>query len=83
MFDPVCKSSCNEVLLDEGMILEGTLMICFQKLQFLGNIGALLVVLVVLMHISKESPVIKVIDGILEEGVCCLVTPEVMVEPGG
>ena len=83
MFDPVCELGCNEALLDEGTILEGTLMICFQKLQFLGDIGALLVILAVLMHIGEESPVIKVIDGILEEGICCSVAPEAMAEPGG
>ena len=83
MFDPVCKLGCNEVLLNEGAVLEGTLTICFQKLQLLGNIRALLVVLAVSMHIGKESPVFEVIDGVLKEGVCCSVASEMTVEPGG
>ena len=83
MLDPVCELSCNEAFLDEGAILEGALMVCLQKLQLLGDIGALLVILTVLVHVSEESPVTKVIDGILKEGICCLVTPEVMAEPGG
>ena len=83
MFDPVCEPGCNEAFLNEGAILEGTLTICFQKLQFLGNVGTLLVVLAVSMHISEESPIIEVIDSIFEEGVCCSIAPEVVVEPGG
>ena len=83
MLDPVCESCCNEVLLDEGVSLEGTLVICLQKLQFLGDVGTLLVVLAVSVYIGKESPVIKVIDGIFEEGVCHLITPEAVAEPGG
>ena len=83
VLDPICKSSCNEALLNEGAILEGTLTICLQKLQLLGNVGTFLVVLMVLMHVSEESQVIKVIDSILKDGVCCLVSPKVTVEPGG
>ena len=83
MLDPVSELSHNEVLLDEGTILEGTLMICFQKLELLGNVGALLIVLPVLMHVGEESPVVKVVDGVLEEGICRSVAPEAMVEPGG
>ena len=83
MLDPVCESGCNEAFLNEGVILDGALMICFQKLQFLGDIGALLVVLAVSMHISEESPVVEVVDGILKEGICCLVAPEVTAEPEG
>ena len=83
VLDPVCKSSCDEALLDEGMILEGALAICLQKLQLLSDVGALLVILAVPMHIGEESPVIKVVDSILEEGIHCSVTSEAMVEPGG
>ena len=83
MFDLFCKSGCNEVLLNEGVILEGALAIHLQKFQLLGNVGALLVVLMVLMHVSEEAPVVEVIDGILEEGICCSVAPEMAAEPGG
>ena len=82
MLDPVCESGCNKALLDDGMVFDGTLVICLQKLQLLGDVRAFLVVLAVLVDISEESPVIEVIDSILEDGICCLVTPEVTTEPG-
>ena len=34
------------------------------------------------MDIGEESPVVKVIDSILENGISGLVAPEVMAEPG-
>ena len=47
MLDPICESSCNEALLNDGTSLEGALAICLQKLQFLGDVGAFLVILAV------------------------------------
>ena len=34
------------------------------------------------MDVGEEPPVIEVVDGILEDSVCCLIAPEVMMEPG-
>ena len=65
------------------MILDGTLSVCLQKLQLLDEVGAFLVILAVSMHVSKEPPVIKVIDSILEDSICSLVAPEATAEPGG
>ena len=83
MLDPVCELGCDEALLNEGMSLEGTLVICLQKLQLLGDVGALLVVLTVSVYVSEESPVIKVVNSVLEKGIHCSITPEVAAEPGG
>ena len=83
MLDPVCESGGNEALLNEGAILEGTLAVCFQKLQLLDKVGAFLIILSVSMYIGEEPPVVKVIDCILEDGICHSVTPEAMAEPGG
>ena len=83
MLDLLGKSGCNEALLNEGMVLDGALPICLQKLQVLDEVGAFLVVLAVSVHASKEPPVVKVIDSILKDGICCPVAPEVTMEPGG
>ena len=83
MLDLVCELGCDEVLLDESMVFDSTLSVCLQKLQLLGDVRAFLVILAVSVDIGEECPVIEVIDGILEDGVCCLVAPEVTMEPGG
>ena len=83
MLDPVCKSGGDEPFLDDGAILKGALVVCFQKLQLLDKVGAFLVILVVPMYIGKEPPVIKVIDCILKDGIGCLIAPEAAVKPGG
>ena len=82
MFDPVCESGSDEAFLNEGAVLEGALAVCFQKLHLLGDVGALLVIWVVLVHVSKESPVIEIIDSVLKEGIHCLIAPEAAMEPG-
>ena len=65
------------------MALDDALMLCFQEVQLLDNIGILLVVLTILVDISEESPVIEVIDSIFEDGICGSVAPEAMMEPAG
>ena len=82
MLDFFGKSGCDKTLLDEGAVFDGALPICLQKLQLLDEVGAFLVILVVSVYVGKEPPVIKVIDSIFEDGVCCLVAPKVMAEPG-
>ena len=83
MFDFICEMGNNELLFAEGAGFMGALEVSFQKLHFLGDISAFLVILVIAMDVGKESPVIKVIDCIFEEGVSCLVAPEAMTDPGG
>ena len=82
MLDPVCELGSNEVLLDEGAIFDGALVVRFQKLQLLDEVGAFLIILPVSMYVSEVSPVIEVIDCILKDSICCSVTPEATVEPG-
>ena len=83
MFDPVCKSGPDEVFFDDSMVLDSTLSVSFQKLELLDDVGIFLVILAVLVDVGKESPVVEVIDGILENGICHAVAPEVTTEPGG
>ena len=65
------------------MAFDDTLVLCFQEVQLLDDIGILLVVLAISVDISKESPVVEVVDGILKDGIYGLVTPKVTTEPGG
>ena len=67
---------------DEGMAFDDALLLCLQEVQLLDDIDVFLVILPVSVDISKEPPVIEVIDGILEDGICCLIAPEVTTEPG-
>ena len=65
------------------MAFDDALTLCFQEVQLLDNIGVLLVILMISVDVSEESPVIEVIDSIFEDGVCGSVTPEATMEPAG
>ena len=83
MLNFFCKLGGDETLLNEGSTLDNTLLLCLQEVQLLDNVGVFLIILLISVDVSEEPPVIKVIDGILKDGICCLVTPKVMTEPGG
>ena len=83
MFNLIGKAGSNEVLLALVLGLAHTLKICLQKLDFLGEVGLLLVELLIVMDLCKEGPVIKVIDSVLEDGIDGSVTPELTTEPVG
>ena len=83
MLDLFCESGADEALLNEGTVLDDALLLHIKEVQFLDKLCVILVELSVLVNVSKESPVIEVIDGVLENGIGGLVTPEVMTEPGG
>ena len=83
MFDLLCKSGADEALLNESAVLDDTLLLRLKEVQLLDKVCVVLVELLVLVDISEESPVIKVIDGILENGIGGSVAPEAMVEPSG
>ena len=83
MFDLFCELRGDEAFLNEGSTLDDTLSLRLQEVQLLDDVGILLVILLIPVDISKESPVIEVIDSIFEDGVCHLVTPKAMTEPGG
>ena len=82
MLDLFCESGQDEVLFDKSTALDDALPFCFQEVQLLDDVGVLLVILTISVDIGKESPVIEVVDGILEDGICGLVAPKAMTEPG-
>ena len=83
MFDLLCELGQDEAFLDEGVAFDDALPLCLQEVQLLDDVGIFLVVLPVSVDVSKESPVIEVIDGILKDGIGGSVTPKAMMEPGG
>ena len=78
MLDLVCKGGSDKAFLTEGVGLLVVFKVCHHELHLLHDVGALLIILLVMVDIGEESPVIKVIDGI-----CCSVAPKVMMEPRG
>ena len=83
MLDLVWKVGGNEAFFAEGVGFFVVPEVSHHELHLLCDVCTLLVILSVVVDISKESPVIKVIDYILEEGVHCLVTSKAATEPGG
>ena len=83
MLNFFCEPRRDEAFFNQGSAFGDTLSLCLQEVQFLDDVGVLLVVLLVVMDIGKKPPVIKVVDGILKDGIGCPVTPEAMMEPGG
>ena len=83
VFDFLSKSGADEALFDESAVFEDALSLCFKEVQLLGEVGIVLVELLVSVDVRKESPVIEVIDGVLKNGIGGLVAPEAMTEPGG
>ena len=83
MLEFVSKASSNELLLTEVSGLMHHLEVCLQKLHLLSEVCIFLVVLSVLVDVSEETPVVEVIDCILEDGIGGLVTPKLVMEPGG
>ena len=83
MFDFFSKAGVDKAVLNNSAILDNALSLCLKELQLLDQVCIVLVKLAILVDIGEESPVIEVIDGILENGIGGLVTPEVTAEPGG
>ena len=82
MLDLFCELGADKVFLDEGMVFEDTLSLHLKEVQLLDEVRIVLIELSILLDISKESPVIEVVDGILKNGISGSVTPEAMTEPG-
>ena len=82
MFDFFCESGADKALLNESMVLDDTLSLRLKEVQLLDKVCIVLVELSIPVDVCKESPVIKVIDGILKNGIGGSVAPEAMVEPG-
>ena len=83
MFDLFCKLGADKALLNEGAIFDDALSLCFKEFQLLDEVRVVLVKLLILVDIHEESPVIEVVDGVLENGIGGLITPEVATEPSG
>ena len=72
----------DEVVLDNSTVFDNALSLCLEELQLLDQVGIVLVELVISVDVGEESPVVKVVDGILENGISGSVAPEAMAEPG-
>ena len=83
MFDLFCKLGADKALLNEGAIFDDALSLCFKEFQLLDEVRVVLVKLLILVDIHEESPVIEVVDGVLENGIGGAVTPEAVAKPGG
>ena len=70
------------MLLNDGAVLDDALLLCLEEVQLLDKVHIVLVKLLISVDVGKESPVIEVIDGILENGIGGLVAPEATMEPG-
>ena len=83
MFDLLAESGMDKAVLDESSVLDNALLFCLKKLQLLDQVRIVLVELSISVDVGEESPVIEVIDGVLENGIGGLIAPEAMTEPGG
>ena len=83
MFDLLAELGMDEAVLDESSVLDDAFSFHFEELQLLDQVHIVLVELTISVDVSEESPVIKVIDSILKNGIAGAITPEAMTEPGG
>ena len=83
MFDLLTESGVDKAVLDESLVLDNALSFCLKKLQLLDQVCIVLVELSISVDVSEESPVVKVIDGVLENGIGGSIAPEATMEPGG
>ena len=83
MFDLLAESGVDEAVLDEGSVLDNALSLGLEEFDLLDQICIILVELSVSVDVREESPVVEVIDGVLEDGIGGSVTPETTPEPGG
>ena len=83
MFDLLAELGMDEAVLDKSSVFDDAFLFCFEELQLLDQVRIVLVELTISVDVGEESPVVEVIDGILENGIGGAVTPEVTTEPGG
>ena len=65
----------DEAVLDKSPILDDALSFGLEKLDLLDQVCVILVKLSISVDVSEESPVIEVVDGVLEEGIAGAVSP--------
>ena len=83
MLDLLAESGVDEAVLDKSLVLDDTLSFCLEEFQLLDQVGIILVELSVSVDVGEESPVIEVVDGVLENSVGGAITPEAAAEPSG
>ena len=76
MFDLLAESGVDEVVLDKSLVLDDALSFRLEKFKLLDQVHVILVELSVSVDVCKEPPVVKVVDGVLEDGVSGAVAPE-------
>ena len=82
MLDLFGEAGVDKAVLNNGAVLDDALSLCLEELQLLDQVCIVLVELTISVDIGEESPVVEVIDGILENGIGGSVAPEVTAEPG-
>ena len=82
MFDFLAESGVDEAVLDNSSVFDDAFPFRFEKLQLLDQVRVVLVELLISVDVGEESPVIEVIDGILENGIGGAIAPEVAAKPG-
>ena len=83
MFDFLAESGMDEAVFDNSSVFDNAFSFRFEKFQLLDQVCVILVELSVLVDIGEESPVIEVIDSILENSIGGTVAPEAAAKPGG
>ena len=72
----------DKAVLNKSVVLDNALSFCLKEFQLLDKVCIVLVELAISVDVGKESPVVKVVDGVLENGIGGPVTPEAAAEPG-
>ena len=65
----------DKAVLDKSSVLDDTLLFGLEKLDLMDQVCIILVELSVLVDIGEESPVVEVVDGILEDAIAGAVAP--------
>ena len=73
----------DKAVLDESSVLDDALLFCLKKLQLLDQVCVVLIELSISVDVGEESPVVEVIDSVLENGIGGSIAPEATTEPGG
>ena len=76
MLDLLAESGMDEAVLDKSSVLDDALSLCLEKFNLLDQVRIILVELSVSVDVREESPVIEVVDGVLEDSVGGAVAPE-------
>ena len=83
MLDLLAESGVDEAVLDESSVLDDALSFGLEEVQLLDQVCIILVKLSVSVDVREESPVIEVVDGVLEDGIRGSVAPKATSKPPG